>query len=188
MLPPINTFFSFDHTCHFLSLSGKYIVGKLNLISLESWYSKLFHGAKIFFVFWRYFVLWIFEQKSCFFTISKNIISPVRIKKKFFFENSLHWLFCKKVFGKKCVHWSYNGLNMSVIFKQVNFLNFVKSLKEKCSIFSVWNSVCNSECQNLINENNFWQKLFCKIINATRNFHKKNFFWFELEKLYFLTL
>ena len=44
-------------------------------------------------------------------------------------------------------------------------------------IFIGWNSVCNSECQNLINEDNFSQKFFCKIINATRSFHeKKNFF------------
>ena len=66
---------------------------------------------------------------------------------------------------------------MSVIFRQVNFLNFVNILKEKWSIFSGGNSVCNSEFQDLINEDNFWQKLFCKIINATTSFHKKKYFF-----------
>ena len=69
-------------------------------------------------------------------------------------------------------------------FKQVNFLNFVKILKEKWSIFSV----CNSECQNLINEGNFWQKLFCKIINAIRSYHKKKFFLIRTGEIIFFDM
>ena len=74
---------------------------------------------------------------------------------------------------------------MSVIFKQVNFLDFVKILKEKWRIFIGWNSVCNLEYQNLINQDNFWQKLFCKIINTTRSFHKKKFLTPTGEMIFF---
>ena len=95
----------------------------------------------------------------------------------------------QKFFGKKCKHWwQYDGLNMNVIFKQVNFLNFVNILKEKWSIFSGWKWVCNSECQNLINEGNFWQKHFCKIINATRSFHKKKIFLIRTGEMIFFDI
>ena len=45
--------------------------------------------------------------------------------------------------------------------------------------------MCDSESQNIINENNFWQKRFCKIINATRSFHKKNIFLIRVGEMIF---
>ena len=123
--------------------------------------------------------------------MNKNRVFFYHIKKYHFSSSNQKYIFfvktssCINYFAKKFLekNVSYDGLNMSVILRQVNFLNFVEILKEKWSIlkekwsiFSDWNSGCNSECQNLINEGNFWQKLFCKIINATRGFHKKYFF------------
>ena len=84
--------------------------------------------------------------------------------------------------------WVYDGLNMSAIFKQVNFLNFVKILKKKWTIFIDWNSVCNSESQNLINQDNFSQKIFCKIINAITSFHKKKFFLIPTGEMIFFDM
>ena len=89
----------------------------------------------------------------------------------------MNWLLCKKVFGKKCEHWwQYDGLNMSVIF-EVNFLNFVKILKEKWRIFIGWNSVCNSQSQNLINQDNFWQKFFLQNNQCNYKFSQKKYFF-----------
>ena len=98
MLPPINTFFSFDH------ISVISWVWVENLISLESWYSKLFHDAKIFFVFWRFFELWIFEQKSCIFFPYQKISFLQFVSKKYFFVKTCSCIdyFAKKFLEKMC--------------------------------------------------------------------------------------
>ena len=48
--------------------------------------------------------------------------------------------------------------------------------------------MCNSESQNTINEDNFWKKLLCKIINATTSFHKKNFFLIRVGEMIFFDM
>ena len=79
MFPPLKTLFSFEHI---FIISWVWVK---NLILLESWYSKLFHGGKIFFVFWRFFELLIFEQKSCIFYHIKKYHFSSSYQKKFFF-------------------------------------------------------------------------------------------------------
>ena len=122
---------------------------------------NFFMAQKFFCILKIFWVMNFWTKIMYFFTISKNIISPVRIKKNFCFVKTLS---CIDYFARKFLekNMGIDNLNMSVIFRQVNFLNFVKILKEEWSIFSDWNSVCNSESQNLINEDNFWQKLFAK--------------------------
>ena len=48
--------------------------------------------------------------------------------------------------------------------------------------------MCNLECQNIINEENVWQNLFCKIINTTRGFHKKNIFLIRTGEMIFFDM
>ena len=69
---------------------------------LESWYSKLFHDAKIFFVFWRFFELLIFEQKSCIFShIKKYHFSSLYQKNIFLWKHLVALIILQKRFCQK---------------------------------------------------------------------------------------
>ena len=71
-----------------------------------------------FFVFWREFELW-FWTKIVYFLPYQKISFLHLISKNIFLWKVLALLFCKKVFGKKYLHWWwYNGLDMTSFLEQ----------------------------------------------------------------------
>ena len=146
----------------------------ISLSFLEFEWKILYHWkANIlnFFMVQKFFcilkIFWVtnFSTKIVYFFyyIKKYHFSSLYKKNFLLWKLLVELIILQKKFWKKCVHWwPYDGLNMIVIFRQVNFLYFVKILKEKWSIFSGWNSVCNSKCQHVINEDNFSQSFFAK--------------------------
>ena len=75
----------------------------------------------------------------------------------------------------KIIHFSFKIFHFS--FKILTKLRKFTCLK----ITLIFRPLYDHECTNF-----FCKKFFCKIINATRSLHKKKFFWYELEKWYFL--
>ena len=106
MFPPENTFFSFDH------ISVISWVWMENLISLESRYSKLFIVQIFFCILKIFWVINFWTKIVYFFPISKNMISPVRIKKIFFLWKLVVALiilqksFWKKMWALMTIWWS----------------------------------------------------------------------------------
>ena len=98
MLPPINTFFSFDH------ISVISWVSVENLISLESWYSKLFHDAKFFFVFWRFSNYEFLNKIRVFFSHIKKYHFSSSYQKNICFVKTRSCIdyFAKKFLEKLC--------------------------------------------------------------------------------------
>ena len=106
MLPPLNTFFSFDH------ISVISWVWVENLISLESRYYKLFHGAKIFLYFEDFLSYEFLNKNHVFFSHIKKCNFPICIKKIFFLWKLLITLiilqksFWKKMWVLMTIWWS----------------------------------------------------------------------------------
>ena len=118
------------------------------------------------------------EQKSCIFLPCQKIHLYHSNQKNIFFVKSSCFINCfAKMFLQKNVFID-DDIMVSIwhCFRTVNFLDFMKKLKRKWTIFIVSKWGCNSQCKNLINSNKFFQKLSCKIINTTRTFHHKNIF------------
>ena len=118
-------------------------------------------NQKNFFL-WKVLVALIILQKS----FCQKLPSLIR-----FWHSELHTQFQPL----KIVHFSFKILHFS--FKILTKLRKFTCLK----ITLIFRPSYDHQCIHF-----FPKTFFCIIINATRRFHKKNFFWYELEKWYFL--
>ena len=155
-----------------MSLSGKsYIVGKLRCWTF-SWCEIFFYILKIFWVinFWTKIVY--------FFTISKNVIYTTRIKKIFFLWKVLIVLIIlQESFWKNLSSLiRFLHCELHTHFETMKIVYFLLNFFIKCKKFTVLKTVSYWDHDIIINECIFLRKHFCKTINETRSFHKKNIF------------
>ena len=124
-----------------------------------------------------------------FFTISKNIISPVGIKKNFLWKLVVALIILQKSFCEK-LSWliKFWDSELHSEFQLLKILYFSFKILTKLRIFTCLKITIIFRLSYCHQCSHFFQKLFSKIINATTSFHKKNIFLIQTGEMIFFDM